>query len=134
MSKQIIVAWVSRHDPLKIQIDVLKEKLGSDIEIVKLSKTYRNANVITEILNNIEAKYAVVVLPLSMIQHLIHTPELKGTTILKAEMVPARGEYNHETDVLMEGDIGIKRHTTFAGYKVYRDIIEITEPFEVNKS
>ena len=134
MSNKIVVGWVSRHDPLKGQIELLKAKLVSDIEIVKLSKTYKNANIISEMLNNIEAKYAVVVLPLSMIQHLIHTPELKGVKILKAEMKPATGDYNPDWDVLMEDEPGMKRHKTFTGYKVYRDIIEITEPFEANQS
>jgi len=133
MSKKI-VAWVSQHKPLKMQEQALKEKLGNDTQIVRLSKRYENADVIIEILTNLEAKYAVVVLPLTIIKHLLHHPGRNGTVFLKADMIPARDEYNPDSDVLMKADIGMKRHTTFSGYLVYKDIREITEPFEVNKS
>lgn len=132
MSKQITVAWVSRHPPLKAQIVVLKSILGVDIKIVEMNKTYKNASVIMDLLKQHGAKYAVVVLPLSIIKHLLNAPDRNGIVFLNAEMKPATGEYNPGWDVLMEDEPGIKRHKTFTGYQVYREILEITEPFEVN--
>lgn len=133
MSKQIIVAWVSRHTALKAQKEVLNTSLG-DIKIVEMNKTYKNASVIIKLLKEYGAKYAVVVLPLSIIKHLLNAPDRDGIVFMKAEMKPATGEYNPDWDVLMEDEPGIKRHKTFTGYQVYREILEITEPFEVNKS
>ncbi len=134
MNKQIIVAWVSRHPALKAQEEVLKAQLLSDIKIVEMNKTYKNASVIIKLLKEHGAKYAVVVLPLSIIKHLLNAPDRDGIVFLKAEMKPATGEYNPDWDVLMEDEPGIKRHKTFTGYQVYREILEITEPFEVHKS
>jgi len=133
MSKKTVVAWVSRHDPLRVQEEVLKEKLGTDIEMVRMSNTYKNASVIIELLKKSGAKYAVVVLPLSVIKHLLNTPDRNGIVFLKAEMKPATGEYNPGTDVLLEDNPGMKRHVRFSGYRIITAIQELTEPFEVKE-
>ncbi len=134
MSEKITVVWLSRHLPLKVQKDVLMQKLGSNIEIVRMPNTYKNAGVIIHELNKLGAKYAVVVLPLSVIKHLLNTPERNGIVFLTAEMHPALGAYDPDTDVLLDEQRGMKRHVRFSGYRVLKAIEVITEPFEVKKS
>lgn len=130
MNGKTTVVWVSRHSILKVQKEVLIEKLGTDIEIVKMPNTYKNAGVIIQELNKLGADYAVVVLPLSVIRHLLNTPERNGIVFLTADMQPTLGTYNPDSDVLIDEQIGMKRHVRFTGYKVLKAIEIVSEPLQ----
>jgi hypothetical protein len=130
VNKEITVAWVSRHDPLKAQKDALKQKLG-DINLVCIAAKSKNANELYSNLKAIGAQYAVVVLPFSVTMHLLNNPESSAITYLRAEMEPANGQYNPDTDVLLEDGLGKKRHVRFKEYKIITGIDVRTKPFEV---
>lgn len=130
MNEETIVAWVSQHDPLSVQEKVLEQKLGK-IRIQKMPGKVKNANELYTRLNAEGIKYAVLVLPLSVIQHILNNPNAKEITFLRAEMVQAIGEYNYETDVLLDDGIGQKRHQRFREFRTLKSVDLITEPFEV---
>jgi len=79
-----IVLWVSRHSPLKMQINALEHKLRS-IEIYQVSQV-PNAEYVVEIAQRIGAKVIIPVLPLSMIARLSELAPKYGLIILWSEM------------------------------------------------
>jgi len=95
------ICWVSRHPPLPVQLKVLGEKLG-EYQLIHINRTFRRADEVLSEVKSHNAKYAVVVLPLSMIAELVKD---KSITWLWAEMralhectMPCP-EFNSETDV-----------------------------------
>ena len=128
------VAWVSRHPPLPLQVKRLSEKLG-DVEVWMISKTFTSIDEILGEIREIGAKYAVVVLPLSMIARLIKD---KSITWLWAEMIPVHkhsciGEncpdYNPESDVIMKGST-FNRHLRFKEFKLIKEVKLVLEEWK----
>lgn len=67
----MVVYWLSRHPPLRVQVDALKAKFGSDCKIIQDPNP---VDTVDEILKRFEQSGAheiVVVLPYSMIHKLI---------------------------------------------------------------
>ena len=80
---ETIVLWVSRHSPLRSQIEELEKRLGS-IVVYQMSGLVPNAEAVVEVAKKLNAKYVIPVLPLSMIARL---SELAKTfTVLLARM------------------------------------------------
>jgi len=78
------VLWVSRHLPLKRQIEALEAKLGP---IVIYQIQYApNVNHIAEVAQKLGAKIVIPVIPLSMIAALTELAPRYGLTVLWAEM------------------------------------------------
>jgi len=130
----VVVAWVSRHEPLPEQIKILREKLG-EIKIVQLAETFTDAKQVCEKIKEVNASYAVVVLPLSMIAQL--TQLCKNVTLLWAEMVKVHehscpGEkcpqYDPNRDVILHGK-EYTRHLRFTKFQKIVKIQMITQPF-----
>ena len=130
MSNETTVAWVSQHYLLPSQEKALEQKLGK-IKLQKMPGKVKNANELYKRLNAEGIKYAVLVLPLSVIQHILNNPEAKDITFLRADMVQAIGDYNPETDVLLDDGIGQKRHQRFKEFRTLKSVDLITVPFEV---
>ena len=82
--KKTVVLWVSRHQPLRAQIEELEKKLGP-VEVWQLSGTIPSAEFIVDVVKKTKAQYVVPVLPLSMIARLSELSK-KGFTVLWAEM------------------------------------------------
>lgn len=140
------VAWISRHAPVPAQIAELEEKLG-DITIVQVTDTYTNYHNIIETVRTSNARYGVLVIPLSMMQ-LILKAETPDITWLRAEMRPAHygtcdmkpygtecNLFDPETDVLMPitGNTGTRksnRHIRFLEFVVLKSVNIETEPFK----
>jgi len=125
------VAWISRHPPLPKQLRVLMEKLG-EIEIVHISNTFRDAHEVLKEVRSIGAKYAVVVLPLSMIAVLT---QYKDITWLWAEMFQVHDgdcigyvcpNYNPESDVILKS-VFTKRHLRFNKFYKIKEVQMIFE-------
>jgi len=121
------VAWVSRHPPLKAQLETLKEKLGS-VEVVQINKTFADYRNVLSAVKEIGAKYAVVVLPLSMIALLV---EDRSVVWLYSVMLPVHENcqgsgcplFSPDTDVLMPPN----RHLRFYEFKRIKDVRMILE-------
>ena len=79
------VLWVSRHPPLPAQLEELERKLGG-VVVYQLSGTIPNAEYVVEKARELNAKYIVPVLPLSMIARLTELSKRHGFTVLWAEM------------------------------------------------
>ena len=131
----IKVAWISRHKPLEIQVEKLREIFGSEVEIVQISRTFRNAEEILKELRELNIRYAVLVLPLSMIAVLTRN---KDITWIWSEMVTVhKGKckgltcklYNPKTDVLLVSN-GEIRHLRFKGFKRIVKVELVFEPFQ----
>jgi len=82
-TKTTVVLWVSRHPPLKAQIEELEKRLGS-IVVYQMSGMIPNAEVVAEEAVKLNAKYVIPVLPLSMIARL--SEFAKTFTVLLARM------------------------------------------------
>jgi len=79
-----IVLWVSRHLPLKKQIEALEAKLGP---IVIYQVQYApNAQYIADVAQKLGAKIVIPVIPLSMIAALTELQNKYGFVVLWAEM------------------------------------------------
>lgn len=124
----VVVAWVSKHEPKPAQISVLKEKLGDPLQLVKISQTFTSAEDIYNQIKASNAKYAVVVLPLSMIAILT---QKKDVVWLWAEMAQVHShscpgaqectQFKPKTDVVLETPT-FNRHLRF---KEFRKIIKV---------
>ena len=135
-----VVLWISRHKPLKSQINYLKSKLGN-FELIIHDKPLSTAQDAINLAKQHKADYIIPVLPLSFITHLVTEAKRHGFTVLRAEMenihnckVQPCPEFNEYTDTIMEsrdlntGQI-IYRHFRFKEFVVLKDIKIITEPF-----
>jgi hypothetical protein len=82
---EVRVLWVSRHEPVPIQLEVLRRKLGS-VRVVRIQRAVPNAEYVIERAKEIGARYIVPVLPLSMIAHLAEQAPKEGITVLFSRM------------------------------------------------
>ena len=130
------VAWISRHSPLPIQLSALRERLG-EVEIVTISRTFRDAAEVAGELRSTGAKYAVIVLPLSMTAKLLEL--CRDVTFLYAEMqnvhdsrncelAEACPEFDPDRDVLLKSP-ELTRHLRFKRFTRIKEVRMITEPF-----
>jgi hypothetical protein len=81
----VVVLWVSRHEPVPAQLEVLRQKLG-DVLVVKLQQAVPNAEYVLKVAKEVGARYIVPVLPLSMIAHLAEQAPREGIAILFSRM------------------------------------------------
>lgn len=125
-TNETTVAWVSRHPPLPVQIEALKEKLGN-IRMAHIHQTFVDYKQVMDTVNRTKARHAVVVLPLSIISLLLSTPEAKDIKWLRAEMEPATGKFDPDTDVLLQSPNG-DRHLRFKEFAVLKEVRLVTEP------
>ena len=83
--EKVVVLWVSRHEPVPIQLRVLREKLG-DVAVVTLTGVIPNAEYVAEKAREVGARYVVPVLPLSFIARLAELAPSYGFTVLYSRM------------------------------------------------
>lgn len=129
------MAWVSRHKPLPAQIRELRRIFG-DVEIIQISRTFRDAGDVYEDVKASGAEYAVVVLPLSMIARLVQYP---GVDWLWAQMRalheclgPGRcAEFNPDSDAWLPLHGSEKgRHMRFETFKKIQRVVLVLEDFQ----
>jgi len=136
--KKKVVLWVSRHKPLPVQREYLKQKLG-DFELIQYSQPISTAQKAIELAESVKADYTVPVLPMSFVIHLVNKAKEYNYTVLRAEMELLHNckqtpcpEFIEETDTIMiskdmqTGEI-IHRHFRFREFVVLKDIKIITE-------
>ncbi|MDD5435171.1 MAG: hypothetical protein PH343_07055 [Nitrospira sp.] len=139
----IIVAWVSQHKPVPAQIKELKRVLGQNIEVVEAVNVYQDAKEVMRRLKELKAQYAVLVLPLSVISHILQRDT--DITMLRAEMEPVHvgqkcmgtscHEYRPDTDALTAVTKArcssiMFRHSRFKEFRVLESIEVNTTAFE----
>lgn len=83
-AEKTVVLWVSRHLPLKKQIEVLESRLGL-ITIYQVQYA-PNAQYIVDVATRLGARVIIPVIPLSMIAALTELQNKYGFTVLWAEM------------------------------------------------
>lgn len=135
-----IVLWVSRHTPLKAQIEELKRKIP-DIMLVQVSLKIPSAEYLYYNIKAIKAKYVVPILPLSFLRRLL---KLAGNDIIilwpimrELHVKPFGeepcSEYDTERDIIAEGydkyGVKIQRHYRFQKFSILKDIKLILEEF-----
>ncbi len=79
------ILWVSRHSPLKAQIEALERKLGA-IVVYQLSGYISDADEVMDVAMRLGAHFIIPVLPLSFIARLVELARRVGKTVLWAEM------------------------------------------------
>jgi len=125
------VAWISRHQPLKAQVEELRRLFG-DVEIVHINETFRDAKEVYREVKRSNCTHAVVVLPLSMIAHLVKHDDVIW---LWAEMEALHqcvldycNEYNPDTDVWLPLRNSTKgRHMRFKRFWRIREVRMVLE-------
>lgn len=138
------VAWVSKHAPLPVQRKALKERFGGLANIIQINKTFENYSEVLDRIIETGAKYAVVVLPLSMTQLLTNDHKAKGITWIEAEMESVHEDrllgregscnkrnckdYNPETDTVIQ-TAKVSRHLRFVRYNRILRVEIVKEPF-----
>lgn len=137
------ITWVSKHSPLPAQIKALKERFGGIANIIRINKTFENYTEVLDRIIETGAKYAVVVLPLSMTQLLVNAPKAKGITWVEAEMESVHEErllnegscnkhnckdFNPETDTVIQAS-KVSRHLRFVRFNKILWIETVKEPF-----
>ena len=131
------VLWVSRHPPLPAQLEELERKLGG-VVVYQLSGTIPNAEYVVEKAKELNAKYIVPVLPLSMIARLSELSRREGFTVLWAEMQqvkilssePKPGkDYDPESETYIKGIEGTYKIMRFVRFHKIRAVRLELEPF-----
>jgi hypothetical protein len=123
------VAWVSKHPILPVQIKILKQKLGNP-QILQYTQPFVSVEELYNALKQADVKYAVVVLPLSMIAKL---SEYNDITWIWSEMTKVHDSclglscelFNSSTDVLLptRGNYGtFYRHLRFSSFKKIKGV------------
>lgn len=136
---QTTVLWVSRHSPLKAQIQQLKTKLGA-VRIVQVRGIVPNAETVIEIAKQYGASIIVPVLPLSMIARLVELGRKQNLTILFARMEAiAQVRSIEEAQRLVAEKPEARTFTTYAdgsvkvhefrGFEVIKAVQIVTEPW-----
>lgn len=137
---KVVVLWISRHKPLKAQLDYLRDRLG-DFKLIQYNKPLATAQNAVELVKQYNADYIVPVLPMTFVMHLVQESRKYRFTVLRANMInlhncseqPCR-DYNPYTDTIVESrDLTtgqrIYRHFRFDGFRVLKDIKFIEEVF-----
>jgi len=83
--ERTVVLWVSRHPPLRAQVDELERRLGP-IVVYQLSGVIPSAEYVVERARELSAKYVVPVLPLSFVAVLVEQAKRAQFVVLFAKM------------------------------------------------
>lgn len=136
--RTVKIAWVSRHMPLPAQLAELRRIFG-DYELIRISKTFRDAREVAREVKEKGCKYAVVVLPLAMVAKLVEDREVIWIHAeMRALHMCSKGEscpdFNVNTDVwipLKGTEEG--RHLRFVRFWRIKEVKLILEPLRVDK-
>jgi len=132
----IRVLWISRHKPLKAQLDALKECLGKFI-LIQYKSPLPTAQHALSLIEKEQADVVVAVLPLSFMMHLAGELARREIVLLRADMevihnceeVPCP-DFIGATDTIMESiseGEKIYRHFRFRGFKRLKEVRLIEE-------
>ena len=132
------ILWVSRHPPLKSQVDFLVKKFG-DPKIIQVSGRIPNAEYVAEIAQKHNAKVIIPVLPLSFIARLVELSrkfdfeiwwaEMEQTALLNHQPEPHK-DYNPETDAFIKGYEGTYKIMRFKKFHRIKEIKMVMEEVE----
>jgi hypothetical protein len=134
---KVRVAWVSKHPILPVQLKVLKQKLGQNIQVLYYTQPFVDVQELYSTLKQADIQYAVVVLPLSMIAKLA---EYNDITWLWSEMQKVHDNcpglscelFNPETDTILStrGNHGMfYRHLRFSTFRKIKGVQLLLESF-----
>jgi len=133
----VVVAWVSRHDPLPAQIEELERKLGK-FTLVRITRTFTNADEVIEQVRQAGARIAVVVLPLAMIAQLVERDKTIKWLMARMREVEATRDRERAAALVF---LNPKARTTatyadgsvkvfeFEGFEVIKRVVLETEPW-----
>jgi len=133
-----IILWVSRHDPLPVQIKTLEQKLGH-IKVIKVSGVIPTAQYVVDLVKKYNAKIVVPVLPMSFIAHLAEAGKRNGFIVLFAKMEAIAQVPPEEARKLVEEAPDKRTMTTYAdstakvhefrGFEKVKEVKIVTEPW-----
>ena len=131
--EKTVVLWVSRHPPLPIQIQRFEERLGG-IEIWQLSGRVPDAEFVAEKAKEVNARYIVPVLPLSMIARLVELAKREGFIVLWAEMEQVSQGTGTPPEIDRTREVIVEAHGTwkvmrFKQFHVIKAVKLELEPF-----
>ncbi|MCS7243107.1 hypothetical protein [Candidatus Caldatribacterium sp.] len=76
------ILWLSRHEPLPVQVEALKKAFGEDIEIVHDPERIQDADDVVSRKEQVGAEEVVIVAPLHIVASLLQ----RGIKPLRADM------------------------------------------------
>ena len=86
------ILWLSKHEPLPKQLDMLKQKIG-DYLLIKQSGWYNDVSDLFVFVNRLGVEYIIPVLPLSMIARLVNLANKHNITVLWSQMIEVNKGY-----------------------------------------
>ncbi len=136
-----VVLWVSRHKPMREEVDELKKLYGEDVVIVTVNRRFKAVDELLKIVSETNPVAMVCILPLSFVMHLI---EYLGdrVVILMPEMVTITVTRNKRQamELAKKGArVMVKRLDKyevkeFRGYKRVKRIVIETEPVGIHEN
>ena len=139
MRSKVRVAWVSRHPPLKAEIERLKKMFGN-VEIVQIRDTFKDAGEVFERVKEAGAEISVVVLPMSMLAQYLPLARKEGIDVWIAKMIgfgEVEGtpkDFNPVSDVLLPMHGSSKsRWMRFDNFERVKEVRVITEPVYIEE-
>lgn len=114
----MIIYWLSRHPPLKVEVDALKAKFGSDCKIIQDPNPVDDVDDIIKRFRESGASEIVVVLPYSLIHKLIQ----RGISPLMPIMEEVKNTNNTDYDLIYRG-----KKLRFVEFRRLKDIKLIYE-------
>jgi len=108
------IAWVCRHPILEAQKESVLKIFGENTTIIQFTSTFVSAEYLYSLLKNAGVTHAIVVLPLSMIQHLV---KYKDIVWLYCDMNKVHDNCPGKRCVLFDkrSDVLVEPGTTFPG-------------------
>lgn len=130
------VGWFSRHPFIPAQLDELKRLFGDDVQVRRYKGSlrigYKDADEIINICLREGIRYAVVVLPLAMIDQLLQRIKARKLDIMliRAEMRDLREDEEFDPyDCVVVDNRG--RLMKFVEFREIIEIKVVTRPLEV---
>ena len=133
-----VVLWLSRHRPLPVQIEALKEKLG-DIILLEHSKPLPTVDKVLELIEDVEADYVIPVLPLTFVVRLVEESRKRKFKVIRPIMdlvhecsSTSCPDYDPRTDTLVEtkdyetGRV-FYRHYRFREFRILKEVQFVEE-------
>ena len=128
------VAWVSRHAPLREQVEELNRMFGR-VDVVLVGNTFKDAKEVMKQVKDTGASISVVVLPLSMLAQYLPLAQREGIDVWFAKMqglgevegTPT--EFNPNTDVLLP--LWKSNKSRWMRFQKFEKVVEVrvvTEP------
>lgn len=94
MTKRIL--WVSRHPPVKKQLEELRKRFGPRVTIVNITRIIRSADEVIKLKEEMHCDEVVAVLSMWLIEELVKKGEKPIVAIMRKKRIKGKPTLVHE--------------------------------------